>query len=59
MGKMPDVKTDEKVKGNFDEQFTEKDIEKIFGGKAVHNESDGTDHLKYADTYTAASDNLS
>ncbi len=56
---MPDVKTDEKVKGNFDEQFTEKDIEKIFGGKAVHNESDGTDHLKYADTYTAASDNLS
>ncbi|WP_285826870.1 ComC/BlpC family leader-containing pheromone/bacteriocin [Bacteroides acidifaciens] len=57
----------EKDKKNEFKQFTEEDIEKIFGGSAVQvngtsssteNQSQSTERMQLQERYTASSDNL-
>lgn len=57
----------EKEQQNEFKQFTEEDIEKIFGGSAVQadstsasadNQSQSTERMQLQERYTASSDNL-
>ena len=57
----------EKEQQNEFKQFTEEDIEKIFGGNAVQadstsastdNQSQSTERMQLQERYTASSDNL-
>lgn len=57
----------EKDQTNEFKQFTEEDIEKIFGGSAVQsdgtsgsteNQSQSTERMQLQERYTASSDNL-